>query len=172
MSRCQWVHVFPYGVLECARNAKCKCKVNFCIFWLDFQLGLLQLKVFSFQGPTLKHFSHGFHRPLHCLNMSFFSTPWKQHYMLSYWGWDKMANILHTTFSNAFSWMKIFEFQIQFDWSLFLRVQLTIIQHGFRWWLGAEQATRHYLNQCWARLVTYQPLGVTRPEWVKIGCCN
>ena len=28
-------------------------------------------------------------------------------------------------------------------------VQLTIFQHWFRWWLGAVQATSHYLNQWW-----------------------
>ena len=30
--------------------------------------------------------------------------------ILAHWGWDKMANILQTIFSNAFSWMKSFEF--------------------------------------------------------------
>ena len=34
--------------------------------------------------------------------------------------------------SNAFSWMKIFEFWWKFHWNLFPRVQLTIFQHGFR----------------------------------------
>ena len=29
------------------------------------------------------------------------------------------------------------------------KVQLTIFQHWFRWWLGADQATSHYLNQWW-----------------------
>ena len=38
-----------------------------------------------------------------------------------------MAAIFQTTFSKAFSWTKMFEFLIQFDWSLFLRVQLTTI---------------------------------------------
>ena len=36
------------------------------------------------------------------------------------------------TFSNAFSWMKIFEFRFKFHWSLFLRVQLTNSHHWFR----------------------------------------
>ena len=45
--------------------------------------------------------------------------------------------------------MKMCEFHLRFHWSLFLRVQLTIFQHWFRWWLGADQATSHYLNQCW-----------------------
>ena len=40
-------------------------------------------------------------------------------------------------------------FWLKFHWSLFIRVQLTITQHWFRLWLGAVQATSHYLNQCW-----------------------
>ena len=54
------------------------------------------------------------------------------------------------TFCSAFSWMKMFEFQLKFHWSLFLRVQLTIFQHWFRYWIGAVQATSHYLNQWWS----------------------
>ena len=46
---------------------------------------------------------------------------------LTHWGRDKMGAISQTTFSYAFSWMKMFEFRIQCDWRLFLRVQLTII---------------------------------------------
>ena len=38
---------------------------------------------------------------------------------------------LQTTFSNLSS-MKVFEFQLQFHWSLFPRVQLIISQHWFR----------------------------------------
>ena len=45
---------------------------------------------------------------------------------LTHWDRDKMDNIFQTTFSNPFSWMKIFEILIQFDWRLFLMVQLTI----------------------------------------------
>ena len=60
-----------------------------------------------------------------------------------------MAAVSQTTLSNAFSWMKMLEFQLRFHWSLFLRVQLTIIQHWFRYWLGAGQATSHYLNRWW-----------------------
>ena len=68
---------------------------------------------------------------------------------LTHWGRDKMDAISQTTFSSAFSWMKMFEFRLKFHWSLFLRVQLTIFQHWFRQWLGAVQATSHYLNQWW-----------------------
>ena len=57
--------------------------------------------------------------------------------------------ISQTTFSNTFSWMKMFEFRLKFHWILFPMVQLIIFQYWFRWWLGADQATSHYLNQWW-----------------------
>ena len=72
---------------------------------------------------------------------------WSRLMVLTHWGRDKMADISQTTFSNAFSWMEMHEFRLRFHWSLFLRFQLTIFQHWFRWWLGADQATSHYLNQ-------------------------
>ena len=50
------------------------------------------------------------------------------------WGRDKMPDILQTTFSDAFSSMEMFEFQLKFHWSLFLRVQLTISQYWFIIW--------------------------------------
>ena len=45
---------------------------------------------------------------------------------------DKMATILRTIFSDAFSWMNFFVFWLKFHWCLFLRVQLTISQHWIR----------------------------------------
>ena len=51
---------------------------------------------------------------------------------LTHWGRDKMAAISQTTLSNAFSWMKMLEFRYKFHWGLFLRAQLTILQHWFR----------------------------------------
>ena len=68
---------------------------------------------------------------------------------LTHWGQDKMAAVSQTTFSKVFSWMKIYEFWLKFHWSLFLMVQLAIFHHWFRKWLGAVQATSHYLNQWW-----------------------
>ena len=68
---------------------------------------------------------------------------------LTHWGRDKMAAFSQTTLSNAFSWMKMYKFRLRFHWSLLLRVQLTIFQHWFWYWLGANQATTHYLNQLW-----------------------
>ena len=77
-----------------------------------------------------------------------------------------MADIFQTTFSNAFAWMKMFQLRLKFHWSLFLRVQWTIFQHWFRWWLGAVQATSHYLNQ-WllVYLRIYASLGLNELGW-------
>ena len=44
----------------------------------------------------------------------------------------QMAAIFQTTFSNAFSWMKMYQFRLRFHWSLFPRAKLTIFQHWFR----------------------------------------
>ena len=68
---------------------------------------------------------------------------------LTHWGRDKMDAISQTIFSRAFSSMKIVVSWLNFHWNIFATVQLTIIQHWFRLWLGAGQATSHYLNQWW-----------------------
>ena len=70
------------------------------------------------------------------------STPWAMNlyfkfraiyfWLLTHWGRDKMAAFSQTTFSNAFSSMKMFEFRLQFHWSLFLWFELTILRHWFR----------------------------------------
>ena len=64
----------------------------------------------------------------------------------THWGRDKMTTVSLTTLSNAFSWMTLLEFRLRFHWSSFLRVQLTIFQHWFRWWLhdGADFAQMYH----------------------------
>ena len=48
---------------------------------------------------------------------------------LTHWGRDKMDAISQTTFSNAFSWIEMYEFRLRFHRSLFLRLELIIFQH-------------------------------------------
>ena len=78
---------------------------------------------------------------LHTMFVCKLMWSWKVHFLvdmpmytvlLTHWGRDKMAAIFQTTFSNPFSWMKMYEFRLRFHWSLFLRVQLTIFHHWFR----------------------------------------
>ena len=77
---------------------------------------------------------------------------------------NKWLPLLQTTFSNAFSWMKITEFGLKFHWIFFPGVQLTISQHWFRQWLGAEQATSHCLSQYLPSSLTH--ICSTRGRWV------
>ena len=85
-------------------------------------------------------------------------------FSLTHWGRDKMATIFQT-FSNGFLWMKMHELRSKLNWIMFLGAQLTIFQHCFIWWLGADQATSHYLNQWWPRLPRH--ICVAQPQWVK-----
>ena len=50
-------------------------------------------------------------------------------------GQDKLAPIFGTTFSNAFYWIKPYQYRIMFHWSLFPRVQSIIFQH---WSIGSD----------------------------------
>ena len=64
---------------------------------------------------------------------TFFSwTTCRVNSLLTHWGRDKMAAIFQTTFSNAFSRMKMCEFRLRFHWILFLRFELMIFQRWFR----------------------------------------
>ena len=74
--------------------------------------------------------------------------------MCSYWGEDKMASIFLTTVSNTLYWLKPVVYESKFHWSLSSMVQLTIIQHRFRQWLGTAHVASHYLNQCWPTRLT------------------
>ena len=47
------------------------------------------------------------------------------------------------------SWMKIIVLGLKFHRNMFPRIQLTISQHGIRWWLAADRVTTHFLNQWW-----------------------
>ena len=91
----------------------------------------------------------GIHRPLNLGNkwkwitgfenrlLNQFPVKYIRHYVISRhrtgltrWGRDKIDAILQTTFSNAISWKKMFEFRLKFHWSLFLKVQLAVFSIG------------------------------------------
>ena len=87
------------------------------------------------------------------------------HLWLTHWCCNKMASNFQTTFSKAFSWMKMYKLRSRFHWSLFSSVELTIFQHWFRWWLGTGQATSHYLNQRWLVYWSIPGIYATLPQW-------
>ena len=91
------------------------------------------------------------HVKRHIYGDKYQSTIW--HSCLIHWGRDNMAAIFQTTFS--FSGMKMCEFRLNFHWSLFPRVQSTMMYHWFRCWFGAKQTPSHYLKQGWSSLLTH-----------------
>ena len=46
--------------------------------------------------------------------------------------WSEINTLRLRQNGYLFSWMKVFEFRLEFNWSLFLGVQLTIFHHWFR----------------------------------------
>ena len=112
----QWMSNLPY-------------LVSFVIFLLSYTIKeyrnneavivfVFPFNLFSYQSYNT-HFAthHTIHRPKTSL---------------THWGRNKMVAISQTTFSSAFSLMKMFQLRLKFHWSLFLRVQLTIFKHWFR----------------------------------------
>ena len=97
---------------------------------------LIAIQTFSLKKRHLK-LSSAKWRPF-CLGLNVLSPQIYEFVLFTYWGLNKMVNILETTFSNVFSWMKIIAFWFKFHWSLFIRVQLTN-DHCFREWLGAKK---------------------------------
>ena len=80
----------------------------------------------------------------------------------THWGQDNLADILQTTFSKAFSWMKMYEYRLRFYLNVFLRVQEIVSQYWFRYWFDADQATSHYLNKWLVYCRKYASLGLNQ----------
>ena len=78
-----------------------------------------------------------------------------------------MTTVLQTRFSDAFSWVKnSYSNTIcnGYHFYLFFNTYIIVSHYWLRQWLGAEQTTSHYLNQCWPRSKT--PYSVTRPRLI------
>ena len=80
-------------------------------------------------------------------------------------GRDKMDDISQTTFSNAFSWMKMFEYRLKFHGNLFLRTQSTIFQHLVQIMAWRRPGDKPLSEPMMVSLPTH--VCVTRPQWVK-----
>ena len=66
---------------------------------------------------------------------------------ITHWGRNKMAAIFADDIWKCIFFNEIIAYRFKFHWSLFPMLQLTIYKRWFRWWLGADLATSHYLNQ-------------------------
>ena len=83
---------------------------------------------------------------------------------LTHWGRDKMAAIFQTTFSNAFSWMKMFKFRLRFHWSLFSRCPISNIPALVQIMAWRRSAAKPLSEPMMVSLLTH--IRVNRPQWV------
>ena len=65
--------------------------------------------------------------------------------------------IRRMSFSNAFSWMKMYAFRLRFHWSLFRRLQLTVSS------IGSDNGLVPVKLQA---ITSLRHICVTRPQWV------
>ena len=85
--------------------------------------------------------------------------------VLTHWGLDKMAAIFSTTYSNAFSWMKMYEFGIKISLKFVPKGPISnipaLVQIMAWHWPGNKPLSEPMM----VRLLTY--ICVTWPQWVK-----
>ena len=88
---------------------------------------------------------------------------------LMHWDQDKMADIFQT-FSNAFSWMKIFQLWLKFHWSLFLsKCPINNIPALVQIMAWCRPGNKPLSEPMMASLLMH--ICITRPQWVnKNGC--
>ena len=101
--------------------------------WRPFCLGLNALKL-EHGWLVSFHNSMFMSSLIHVISLMLFELipVGKKYSLLTHWGREKIAAIWQMTLSNAFSWMKIYEFCSRFHWNVFLRFELKIFQHWFR----------------------------------------
>ena len=95
--------------------------------------------------------------------LKIFMNNWKK-FGCKIWIFYACLNVI----TKVFSWIKMLEIRLIFQWSLFLWVESTILHHWFKLWLGTDQATSHYLNQWWlVNWRIYASLGLSELRYGK-----
>ena len=93
------------------------------------------------------------------------------HNYLTHWGRDKMAAISQTTFSNAFSSMKMFEFRLQFQWLKFVpKVPINNIPELVQIIAWRQPGDKPLSEQMLVGSLTH--IFAIRPQWVKQFDCS
>ena len=82
---------------------------------------------------------------------------------LTHWGRDKMAAISQTTFSNAFSWMKVHAFCSKFRWGFATKVQINNITEVVQIMAWCRPGGKPLSKPMMVSLLTN--ICVTRPQW-------
>ena len=84
---------------------------------------------------------------------------------LTHCGRDKMAAIFQTTFSNAFSWMKMFKLRLRFHWSLFQKGPMNNIPALVQIMAWRRPGDKPLSEAMMVSILTH--ICVSRLQWVK-----
>ena len=91
-----------------------------------------------------------------------------RHFSLTHWGRGKIATISQTTFSNAFSGMKLYEFRLRFHWRLIVpEVRMNDILSLIQILAWRRPGEKPLSETMMVKLLMH--ICVTRPQWVKYG---
>ena len=129
-----------------------------------FSQGLIDDKSTLSQGLVpFKAISHYLNqcRPSFLMPYGFTRQHWVK---LTHWGRDKMATNFLTTFSNAFSQMKIYKFWLRVHWSFFPRVQLNNIPALFQIMACRRPGDNPLTQPMMINLLLPQWINLTDPE--------
>ena len=86
---------------------------------------------------------------------------------LTHWGWDKMSTIFQATFSNAFSWMKMYKFLLRFSLKFVPRGTINKIPALVQIMVWRRPGDKPLSEPMVVSLLMH--ICVTRPQWVNIG---
>ena len=82
-----------------------------------------------------------------------------------HWGRDKMAAIFQTTFSDAFSWMKMVKFQLRFHWNFVPKGPVNNIPPLVPIMAWCRPGEKPLFKPIMVKLQMH--ISATRPQWVK-----
>ena len=85
---------------------------------------------------------------------------------LTHWGRDKMAAIIQTTFSSAFSWIKMYEFRLRFHWIFVPKGSINNIPSLVQIMAWRRPGDKPLSEPMMVSLLTH--ICVTRPQWLKL----
>ena len=94
-----------------------------------------------------------------------------QHVFLCIESLNRSWSDVHVTDANAFTWMKMYELRLKISPKFVPMAPLTVFQHWFRNWLGANQATSHYLNQ-WLLVYRHIHASLGLNELIRLNHCR
>ena len=89
---------------------------------------------------------------------------------ISHWGWHKMAANFLTTFSNSFSWMKVYKFWLRFHSRFVLKGPIDNIPALVQIMAWRRPGDKPLSETMMVSLLRH--ICITRPQWVKPQCLH